>query len=70
MHTFAFASRVRGLGVIVAGIALVGSSLACCFSGLQPVRGSGRMEERAYEVEGFHGVVLSNHGDLNIEVGT
>ncbi len=69
MKLFTFAPGSRHLGLLMAGIALVASSLACCFSGLQPVRGSGRLEERTYEVEGFHGVVLSNQGDLTIEYG-
>ena len=54
------------------GVAVVGllvSSLGCCFSGMQPVRGSGRMTEKVYAVEGFHGVALTNQGDLTIAYG-
>jgi hypothetical protein len=57
------------LWVGLAVIALAASSVACCFSGVQPVRGSGRVEERTYDVEDFSGVVLADQGNLIIEYG-
>jgi len=55
--------------VVVAVVGLVASSLGCCFSGMQSVRGSGPLKEKVYAVEGFHGVALSNQGHLTIAYG-
>lgn len=54
---------------ILAVLALVGSGLACSQAGWQPVQGSGRVIERVYAVEGFHGVKLANLANLHIEMG-
>jgi hypothetical protein len=59
-------------GKVLVGVAVMGllaSSLGCCFSGLQPVRGSGPLKEKVYAVDGFHGVALSNQGNLTIAYG-
>jgi hypothetical protein len=54
-------------------IALIASSLACCFSlpipGLGGVRGSGDVGEETYEVGGFTEITLSTIGNLYIEQG-
>jgi hypothetical protein len=61
--------KLRGLSIGLGAIALIASSVACCFSGFYGVRGSGRLEEKEYEVEGFDGVTLTNQGNLTIEHG-
>ncbi len=60
---------MRKLGIMLITFTLIASSLACCFSGFYPVRGSGQMEEKEYQVEDFDGVYMSNQGDLTIEYG-
>jgi hypothetical protein len=45
------------------------SSLACTAAGWSIVRGSGNVEQKAYEVSGFDGVDLSTVGTVYIEIG-
>ncbi len=56
--------------IIVPVLVIMGlSSMACTLSSWPVVHGSGRVAEKAFDVEGFSGVALGNQGDLSIELG-
>ena len=60
--------KQQGLIVLVV-LALALSSLACSFSGIATVRGSGHVVEENRAVSGFTGVNLATLGNLQIQLG-
>lgn len=55
------------IGLVVAVLAL--NSVTCGVSGLGVIRGSGRVDEKVFEVGDVSGVELATFGDLVIEIG-
>jgi hypothetical protein len=65
--------RTRRAGVVLAGLALAASALACSIDlgdwGFRTVAGDGEVVTEAREVSGFTSVQLAGWGRLHIEVG-